>query len=92
MSKAQRGSSIATTTNVAYETIKLGRQECHDYEMIDMSECTNHSLIDGNNKIPPSHQLHPTIPHTVAPPTSRNVGVARERVQEVVYATVPGDQ
>ena len=82
MAKAQKGCSIATTTNVAYG--KLGRQDNHDYEVIDVSGGTNLSFTDGANMI---HHSHRTIPPIVAPPTG--VGVTKERV---VYATIPGDQ
>ena len=72
--------------------IKLQELDDHVYDVINGSEGVNPSLVDGNNKTPPSRQLVPTIPPIIAPPTGGNVGVAREKEQEVVYATIPGDQ
>ena len=72
--------------------IKLEELDDHVYDVIDVSGGANPSHIDGSNKTPPSHRLLPTIPPIIAPPTGGNVGVAREREQAVVYATIPGDQ
>ena len=73
--------------------ITLGEldEHVHVYEEIDVSGGANPSLIDGTNKTPPSRRLLPTVPLFVAPLTGGNVGVTREREQEVVYATIPGD-
>ena len=90
MSKAQKGSSIATTTNVAYSTVKLEQRDDHEYEVIDdVVDVSGGTNLDGSNEIRSSHRLVPTIPLITVPPTGGNVGVARE---EVVYATIPGDQ
>ena len=94
-SKAQKGSSIATTTNEAYGIIKLEQMDEHVYDVIDACAGTNPSLADGTNKNPclaPSNRLLPNIPPIVAPPTSENVCVARKGEEEVAYATIPGDQ
>ena len=91
LSNAQKGGYISTSTNEAYGIIKLGEQDDHVYEVIDVSEGAHPSLIDGTNKTPPPRRLLPNIHPTVAPPTGGNVGVARGREQEVVYATISGD-
>ena len=72
--------------------IKLEELDDHVYDVIDASGGANPSHIDRSNKTPPSHRLLPIIPPIIAPPTGGNVGVAREREQAVVYATIPGDQ
>ena len=79
-----KGSSVATSTNVAYGMIKSGEQEDHVYEVIDAPRGINKSPC-----LPLSHQLLPTTPSA---PTGGNVGVTRNREQEVVYSTIPGDQ
>ena len=85
-------SSVSTSANVAYGMINLEELDDHVYDVIDGSGGVNPSLIGGTNKTPPSHRLLPAIPPIIAPPTGGNVGVASEREQEIVYATIPGDQ
>ena len=84
-----KGSSVATSTNVAYGMIKSGEQEDHVYDVIDAPGGINPSGTNESPCLPPSHQLLPTTPSA---PTGGNVGVAREREQVVVYATIPADQ
>ena len=69
--------SITTTANEAYGMIKLEQMDEHVYDVIDVCGDTNPSLTDGTNKNPPSHRPLPTIPPTVVPLTSENVGVAK---------------
>ena len=92
MSKTQIGSSIATTTNAAYGMVKYGQRDDPEYEVINVSRGTTPPLIDGTNKIHPSHRLLPNIRLTTAPPTGGSVGVTREGGEVVVYATIPEDQ
>ena len=98
---AQKGDALTTTTNPAYEMMKQGGrgggQGRHEYELVGGSPGTDPFVAKGADKTyemlsPPFRQLEPTIPLSVAPPTSGDVGVAKEEEAEGVYDNIPGDQ
>ena len=94
---ARKGGALTTTTNPAYEMTKQGGQGSHEYELVDVSPGTAPPIAEAADKtyempIPPSHQPLPAIPLSVAPPTSGDVGVAKEGEEEGVYDNIPGDQ
>ena len=80
--------------------IKLGEQDEHVYDVVDVCGVANPSYKDGTNRspcLPPVCHLLPTIPPPtihpiVAPQSGGNVGVTKEREEDNVYATIPGDQ
>ena len=100
--------ALTTTTNPAYGIIMQGRggrggggdegdggreQENHEYEVVDVP-LRSGPLIPKAHETPSasSHQPLPTIPLSVAPPTGRDMGVAKEAEEERVYDNIPGDQ
>ena len=88
----QKGGSIPTTTNAAYEMMKLGEQDDPEYEVVNVPPETSSSLVKPDEVPSHSHQPLPDIPLPVAPPTGGNVGVAKEGEEEGVYDNIPGDQ
>ena len=91
----QKGGSIPTTTNTAYEMMKLGRQDGPEYEVVSVPPETSPPLaktVDDIPSLPPSHQPLPAIPLIVAPPTGGDEGVAKEGEDEGMYDNIPGDQ
>ena len=79
------GSTIATTSNTAYEMTKLGEEQSgHEYEVVDRSP--GPPVMSGGGvealyempSTPPSHQPLPAIPLTETTPTGGYVGVAEE--------------
>ena len=94
---AHKGGAPTTTTNPAYEMVKQGEggggQGSHEYELVGVSPGAGAKAADKTYEMPspPSRQPLPTIPLSVAPPTGRDVGVAKEGEEEGVYDNIPGD-
>ena len=84
--------SILTTTNTAYEMMKLGEQDDPEYEVVNVPPETSSSLVKSDEVPSRSHQPLPDIPLPVAPPTGGDVGVAKEGEEDDVYDNIPGDQ
>ena len=70
-------------------------QGSHEYELVGVSPGTSPLLLRLQTRhnyykvpSPPSHQPLPTIPLSVAPPTGRHVGVAKEGEEEGVYDNI----
>ena len=90
----QKGGSIPTTTNTAYEMMKLGGQDGPEYEVVSVPPETSPPLVkiaDEIPSLPPSHQPLPVIPLPEAPPGGGG-GVAKEEEEEGMYDNIPGDQ
>ena len=51
----QKGDSIPTTTNAAYEMMKLGEQDGPEYELVNVPPETSSSLVKPDEV--PSHSL-----------------------------------
>ena len=65
----QKDDFIPTTTNTAYEMMKLGEQDDPEYEVVDVPPETSSSLVKPDEVPSHSHLPLPDIPLPVAPPT-----------------------
>ena len=88
----RKSGSITTTTNTAYPTVKLERQDDHEYEVIDLSARLANPYNINNEQVNktsthPSHQALPALLLSCG-----NVSMARKREVEGVYANIPGVQ
>ena len=86
-------------SNPAYEMVKLrgggggrgrGEKESHEYDIVGVSLGTNPrttKCVDDTYAMPspPSRQLLPRLPLSVAPPTGGGVGVVRKGEEKGVY-------
>ena len=89
MDYVQKGGSIQTATNKAYEMRELEKQDSNDYGAVGGSLATNPpepvNMIYQNLPIPQPHKPHSTAP---LPPTGGGGGVARERENRSEYENV----
>ena len=90
----QKGGSIPTTTNTAYEMMKLRGQDGPEYEVVSVPSETSPSLAktaDEMPSLPPSHQPLPAIPLPEAP--SGGVGVwPRKRRKRVCMIMITSQE
>ena len=87
--KPVMGVAITTSTNRAYEMVKLGGEGGEVDGEYDLVGDPSSTIV--GSKIRTSHLPLPAIPLTVTPPTCGDVSVAKEHEEEGAY-DIPGEQ